>query len=92
MNSAEKLKNGSVSLVLLFAFLLYFVCFFFLLRPGNDDVANATQQVPCERKRGQTQMLEQNQTPKEGSRKRATIGQHTGCDAMHWKKYPELNI
>lgn len=84
MNSAEKLKNGSVSLVLLFAFLLYFVCFFFL-RPGNE-------QVPCERKRGQTQMLEQNQTPKEGSRKRATIGQHTGCDAMHWKKYPELNI
>lgn len=67
-------------------------CMFFFLRPGNDDVANATQQVPCERKRGQTQMLEQNQTPKEGSRKRATIGQHTGCDAMHWKKYPELNI
>lgn len=66
MNSAEKLKNGSVSLVLLFAFLLYFVCFFFLLWPGNDDVANATQQVPCERKRGQTQMLEQNQTPGNG--------------------------
>jgi len=74
-----------------------FVVFFFVefLRPGNDDVANATQPVPVKgngarhKRWGKIRLQNSRRIAAQStveSRKRATIGQHTGCDDMHLKK------